>query len=345
MRATRLLIMPALGLALAAGLVAAEALAQQKAPAGKPITIAMAVTPPNLVHIPPYLARDLGYFKEEGLDVQIISFEGGIGSLRTVLANAADIALSSGNPIIISRAKGAPIRAIYSAAPRLEAALVVSGDIREPKDLKGRKIGIQEVGGFADILTKRVLLMHGIKFNEVQFISTSTAGRIPALLTGQVDTGIMHVEQAIRALKRKPSLRTLVRYWEAFPDWWYNGFAAHEQRLRGTPDVIAGALRAMIKANRFIYRNKEKALEFGTEYTGYTVEELEPTLDQFIKGKVFSVNDGLPERSLMFNVDQMIRVGNIPKDKRPTYDFLADRGPVNAALEKLGRWTDDPKWQ
>ena len=70
------------------------------AEAAKKLVLAMAVTPPNLVHIPPYLAKDLGYFKEEGLDVEIVSFEGGVGSLRAMMAGSADLALTSADPPI-----------------------------------------------------------------------------------------------------------------------------------------------------------------------------------------------------------------------------------------------------
>jgi len=80
------------------------------APAAKKLTLAMAVTPPNLVHIPPYLAKDLGYFKEEGLDVEIVSFEGGIGSLRAMMAGSADLALTSGDPPILAPPRARPSR-------------------------------------------------------------------------------------------------------------------------------------------------------------------------------------------------------------------------------------------
>jgi len=108
----------------------------------KKLVLAMAVTPPNLVHIPPYLAKDLGYFKEEGLDVEIISFEGGVGSLRAMVAGSADLALTSADPPISARAQGAPIKMILSTSPLLEAVMTVQGNIKEIKDLKGKKLSV-----------------------------------------------------------------------------------------------------------------------------------------------------------------------------------------------------------
>jgi len=310
----------------------------------KKLTLAMAVTPPNLVHIPPYLAKDLGYFKEEGLEVEIVSFEGGVGSLRNLMAGGVDLALTSGDPPIFARVQGAPIKMIYSTSPRLEAVMTVQGSIKEVKDLKGKKIGIQEPNGFADIFSRRLLGRVGIKPEEVQFITTSTAGRVPALLTGQVDTGVMHVEQAIRATKRNPNLRNLVNFWEIFPDAFYNVIVAQEKTIKEKPQLIEAFVRAVIKANRYIYKNKKGTLDAAVEFTGYTHEELEPAYDQLVKGRVWSVNEGMPANMVQFNIDNLVRLGRIPADKKPTVDQVVDLGSANAALKTLGKWTDDPGW-
>ena len=310
----------------------------------KKLTLAMAVTPPNLVHIPPYLAKDLGYFKEEGLEVEIVSFEGGVGSLRNLMAGGVDLALTSGDPPIFARVQSAPIKMIYSTSARLEAVMTVQGGIKEVKDLKGKKIGIQEPNGFADIFSRRLLGRVGIKPEEVQFITTSTAGRVPALLTGQVDTGVMHVEQAIRAIKRNPNLRNLVNFWEIFPDAFYNVIVVQEKTIKEKPQQIEAFIRAVMKANRYIYKNKKGTLDAAVEFTGYTHEELEPAYDQLVKGRVWSVNDGMAQKMVEFNIDNLVRLGRIPADKKPTYEQVVDLGPASAALKTLGKWTDDPGW-
>ena len=93
-----------------------------------------------------------------------------------------------------------------------------------------------------------------------------------------------------------------------------------------------------------MYKNKDQTLDAAAEITGYGREELEPAFDQLVKGRVWSVNDGLPPKMVEFNINNQVRVGNIPADKRPTPDFVVDLGPVTAALKALGRWTDDPGW-
>lgn len=315
------------------------------AEAAKKLVLAMAVTPPNLVHIPPYLAKDLGYFKEEGLDVEIVSFEGGVGSLRAMMAGSADLALTSADPPISARAQGAPIKMIVSTSPLLEAVMTVQGNIKDVKDLKGKKIGIQEPNGFADIFSRRLLGMAKIKPDEVQFISTSTAGRVPALLTGQVDTGVMHVEQAIRAIKRNPNLRNLVNFWEVFPDAFYNVIVVQEKTLKEKRELLDGFVRAVIKASRYMYKNKKGTLDAAAEITGYSIDELDSAYDQLTKGRVFGVNDGMPRKMVQFNLDNLVQTGRLPAEKKPSYEQMVDLGPTEAALKTLGKWTDDPGWR
>ena len=315
------------------------------APAPKKLILAMAVTPPNLVHIPPYLAKDLGYFKEEGLEVEIVSFEGGVGSLRAMMAGSADLALTSGDPPVLARAQGAPIKMILSTSPLLEAVMTVRENIKEIKDLKGKKIGIQEPNGFADIFSRRLLGMAKIKPDEVQFIGTSTAGRVPALVTGQVDTGVLHVEQAIRAIKRDPNLRNLVNFWEVFPDAFYNVIVTQEKTIKEKRDLLEAFVRAVMKTNRYIYKNKKGTLDAAAEVTGYSLEELGSAYDQLTKGRVWSVNDGMPRKMVQFNIDNLVKLGRLHAEKKPTYENIVDTGPGEAALKSLGKWTDDPGWR
>lgn len=150
---------------------------------------------------------------------------------------------------------------------------------------------------------------------EAQFISTSTAGRVPALVTGQVDTDVLHIEQSVRAIKRKPSLHNRVNFWELLPDALHSVIVTSEKRMKEDPAAIAGFIRAVTRANRFSYRNKEKALDAAVEFTGYSREELDSAYDQLIKRHVWSVNDGLSGKMVQFSIENQIQVGNIPADK------------------------------
>src|SRR5262249_22154570 len=107
-----------------------------------------AVTPPSMVHLPPYVAKAMGFFDEVGLDVEIKSFEGGVGALRGGISGGLDVVATSSDPLFAAIQQGAPVKAIGTYAPKLSVVMTAAPDIKTPRDLKGRKVGIQEVGGF-----------------------------------------------------------------------------------------------------------------------------------------------------------------------------------------------------
>ena len=70
--------------------------------AAKKITIAVPVTPPNVVHLTPYVADAFGYFRDENLTVELVRFDGGVGSLRASASGAIDLAGTSAEPVVSS---------------------------------------------------------------------------------------------------------------------------------------------------------------------------------------------------------------------------------------------------
>src|SRR4030095_9398663 len=96
--------------------------AKPQAPQRK-LVIGMPVTPPNLPHIGVYLAKELGYFDEEGINVELTAFESGLQSLRGGIAGGLDLVGASSEPVITVISRGAKIRSIFSYAHKLTVVM------------------------------------------------------------------------------------------------------------------------------------------------------------------------------------------------------------------------------
>ena len=94
--------------------------------------------------------------------------------------------------------------------------MVANKDIKTLADLKGKRIGIQEPGGFADALSHAVPRVAHIHPKEVDFVSIASED-VPALVANQVDTAILHVEQVVIAQSKVPSLHAVAQLWEVQP--------------------------------------------------------------------------------------------------------------------------------
>src|SRR3972149_5850770 len=77
----------------------------ERATAATKLTLGMPTTPPNLVHITPWVALEQGFFAEEGLDVQITTFEGGVYVIRNVVSGGLDAGAGVGGSGAVAVAK------------------------------------------------------------------------------------------------------------------------------------------------------------------------------------------------------------------------------------------------
>ncbi len=257
----------------------------------------------------------------------------------------SDIVGASSEPIITVISRGAKIRTIFSYAHKLTVVMAAQESIRKPTDLRGKNLGIQEVGAFREVMTRAVLLSAGLTPQDVNYVPVSSAGYIAALMDNRIDTAILHIDQAYMARTKKASLHPLVPLWEVMPSYWYGTFSANEELLRKDPDLFARAVAAIIKAHRFMYRNKDRTLDIASKHTGYAKEILSPAYDALAAAKVWPVNDGMPAEMVEGTISKMVEIGLLKESEKPKVEQVVDRGPANAALAKLGRWTDDPAWK
>jgi NitT/TauT family transport system substrate-binding protein len=309
------------------------------------VVFGVPVTPPNVVHIPPYVAKEMGFFAENNIEAEFVTFEGGTQTLRGSVAGGLDITGTSADPAIIAAARGAGTKVVGSYSHKLSQSMLVQGDIKSCKDLKGRKIGIQEVGAFNEVMSRAVMASCGLTQKDVQYIPVSTKGRVPGLLSGQIDTAILHVDQALVAKKKKADLNILVNLWETLPKWVYAAYIAPEKEIGSNRQLYVDIMATLIKANRFIYNNKAKIVEIATKYTQQDADVISQTYDLLANAGAWPVNDGLPRDMVEWTINKQVELGTIKAEEKPTYEKLIDVSVVQAALSKAGgRLTGDKRW-
>jgi NitT/TauT family transport system substrate-binding protein len=316
---------------------AAAIAAPGSANAADKLIVAMPTTPPNIVHMPVHIANDLGLFKKYGLEIKVVELAGGVYTYRAMVAGSADVASASGPFSIVGRAKGANTKAILANMPKLEASMVVDKNIKTMADLKGKRIGIQEPGGFADVLARGVLRAAKIDPKDVHFVSIATED-VPALVAGQVDTAMLHVEQEIIAQQKIPTLHAIARMWEIQPNNLYNVMAVQEKLIKDKPAALKAYVKGHIEATRLIYTDRAKVLPIMIKYTKLSKDVIEKSLDLMVQKCIWDANHGLGPKKVNATAALMERVGNIPKGKKPKYEDIVDLSFAKEAIKELGEW-------
>lgn len=320
-----------------AALAAALTLAATAAQAQEKVVIGLPTSPPNVVHMPVIIAKDLGLYKKAGLDVETVSLGDGTKVYRALLAGNIDFGLTPGAPTIIGRANGATVKALSANLPKFEASMIVRANVKTMADLKGKRIGIQEPGGFADILSRSVLRAAKIDPKEVNFVSIASED-VPALVANQVDTAILHVEQEMLAKSKVPDLHAVGRMWELQPKTLYTFLSATEKTLKTKPDVTEKVVAATIEATRIMYSDKARVLPIMVKETGYSEKIISESYDFLVKNCIWDANSGLSKERVDFTANLMTKVGNIKPGKTPSYDDVVDASFAKKAIATMGEW-------
>lgn len=312
----------------------------------KKLTFGNPATPPSLVHLPVYTALEFGFFHEVGLEVDIQGLDSAPTALRWAAAGRLDVAGSSAASLIVAIAQGAPLKAIGTYAPRLSVVMTSRPDIRKVEDLRRRKIGVQEMGGFLDIMTRLLLSTAGLTEKDVQYVDVSPAALVSALVQGRIDAAILPIDQYYNATRQKPDLVALARMWEVAPEWWSSAVVASEQQIKKNPNALVDFLTAVVKAQRFMYQERERTIDVGVKYTKQPREVVARTYDELIGGRVWSVNDGMPASALEYTINKLVEMGAIKPDQRPAYQRLVERTMVDKAVQRNGGpLLGDSRWR
>jgi len=150
-----------------------------------------------------WVAKDLKLFDKHGLDVDLVMITGGARSVATLLSGSSQFATGSGTAPLIATARGSDIKLIAASYNKFPYSFIVKPEIRTPKDLRGKKIGILNFGGSNDLALQLALKEWGLKQQEVTvLIGGDAPTRLAALMSGRVDAAILappHLTKGVQA--------------------------------------------------------------------------------------------------------------------------------------------------
>jgi ABC-type nitrate/sulfonate/bicarbonate transport system substrate-binding protein len=302
------------------------------------VKIAVPVTPPNVVHLPPYVAQELGYFKDENLTVELVRFEGGVGALKAMVAGGVNLAGTSTEPAVNAISQGVEVKVVGSYSPNISQVFAVRGNvIKTTADLKGKRIGVQESGAFADALSRAYLKKIGIDAKDVNFVRTTTAGRVEELRNpaGSVDTAILHVDQTLTVRKTAPNVAVLANMWDVLGDYQYAVYAVPAKEA--TSATTECMLRAIMRANRAMYEPALRAriLDMAVRETKEDRDVVEAAYQTLETGKAWPQNEMVVRKNVEGTVQSLLENKQI--DKTVAYEQIVDLTLANRIVAQLGK--------
>src|ERR1051325_10668554 len=134
----------------------------------KLVSVNVSIGSPIVALAPYVIAKENGYFRQEGIQPQFILMQSSVASKAIV---TRDIDFNTlGSPTINSAIAGLPIRGIFANGNRTNMYLVVSKEIQNVEDLKGKRIGVGGIGDLGQVGTMRFMRSKRMDPKDVTFI-------------------------------------------------------------------------------------------------------------------------------------------------------------------------------
>src|SRR5215471_12817764 len=264
------------------------------------------------------VAQQKGYMKEEGLDERVI-FVAPTTSIQAMLGGDVQFT-GAGSSALVSMARGnTPLKVVVATNDRVLQWLVTRPEVTNPKELKGKKIATTGVGAIATFMAKQVLTKHGLDANkDVNYLDVGQGNQLTALLGGGFDAAILSVEQRYVALDK--GMREMFFMGNEVKNSW-GTLATTDKLIKENPRIVAGFVRATIKALRYLRHDKEGTVSAMLKFSGVSRQQATRVYDDIIG--TFTSNgvvDEETQRNDLAIIRQVVNTSETLPNAR-AYDF------------------------
>ncbi|MET0691286.1 MAG: ABC transporter substrate-binding protein [Candidatus Binatia bacterium] len=191
------------------------------------------------------VARDRGYYRQEGLDAQLIVMPSALGTQALLGGNVKFS--TAGGAGLLPILRGAPIRFMFTTFSRPMFWLYSRSDIRSVENLKGKKVGVSSLGSGPDSLLREILKKHGLDGGRdvaIMPVGSGTA-RFFALQAGTVEAAMLSIPANLMA--QDAGFRELVSFIDQ--EWieLQGTINVTDQLLGSDPTLVEKFIRATLK--------------------------------------------------------------------------------------------------
>jgi ABC-type nitrate/sulfonate/bicarbonate transport system substrate-binding protein len=205
----------------------------------------------------PWIAKEKGFFTNNGVDAELIYTSGAL-SMQALLGGSVDLVLGSIFDPLSAIAAGGDIIVLGSFNNSPPYVMAARPDVRDVKDLKGRKVGVRSLTGPATATTQFMLEEIGLDSKrDVNIVRVGgTAARLVALKDGHIDAAL--IDEAVAQRAKESGLNII--HLKGIPQI-HTGAYAKRSGLQQRQGAIGSAMRALREAAVYMKTNKSGTVQ------------------------------------------------------------------------------------
>ena len=298
----------------------------------------------QLIYLPTTLAKELGFYREEGIDAELADFAGGAKALQSLVGGSADVVSGFYDHTIQMAADGRQYVAFVSMLRFPGMVIATSpqraGTVVRVADLKGRVVGVTSAGSSSQMLLTYLLQRNGVAADAVSVTSIGTAATaVAAMEYGKVDAGVMADPSFTMVAKRNPGvrvladLRTLEGVKEAFGTDTYPASVLYSSAgwVQANRDTAARLARAIVRTLDWMQTHTPEEIAakapkaFRGDDDALYIEALKASMPMFSPDGRMSAEGAEVVRTLLAGSLEKVRTATIDLSKTFTNEFIHGR--------------------
>jgi ABC-type nitrate/sulfonate/bicarbonate transport system substrate-binding protein len=273
---------------------------------------------------PLWVAKDLGFFEKNGLDVDLVLIQSGPRSVSALLSGEMPVINTGANSAIAANLGGSKepvvIATFYNT---LVFSVMGKPELGNIKSLKGKVVGVTQSGSLSDFTARLVLSQAGlVPQRDVRLLPTGDYnGMIVSMSKGIVDAGVVSPPSTLKA--RKMGFREILDVGASGVEYAGTSMATTRSFARESPDVPRRVVKALVEAIHLLKTDKTESLRVLAHWTKTQERDVLDELYETYSGK-YLLRTPLPsEKGIQAVLDSLSDRVPTAKSAKPQ-DFFDD---------------------
>ena len=291
--------------------------------------VRVSVTNPNMSFLPAGVALKKGFFRDEGLDVEIIRMNTP-NTVTALVTGDLGYTLLFGS-VIRAALRGMPIRALASLLDSPTHAIVAKPEYKSVKELRGKTVAIGNYGGTDDVAGRLMFKHFGLDPDkDLKLIAFGPdRARLAAVKENLAEVAV--VAPPGDAMGKQMGFTILARAYDVF-NFPFIGIGANLKTIKERPVEVKKFVKALLRANRFIRENKQGAVDVLVDWGKVDRDQALASYDSTVK--VFNADGNIPQEGLRLVIDQAKAELKVTKDV--PLSEIVELAPLREAQKELG---------
>jgi NitT/TauT family transport system substrate-binding protein len=202
-----------------------------------------------------WIAAQKGYFQAEGLNAEIL-FTRTVTGVQAMISGELEFVATGCPELFRAKRSGFDLRVVGDFAPINVYLIASRKEITDPKQLKGKKVGVNQFLDTSHVSARFALRHAGVDPDSVTFIQVgSTPERFAALRAGTIDGAVQAA--LFKPVLAQQGLNNLISLYDMKIPYCSGGFAASAETLKKYPRLVEATMRAVVRGHAFLGKGPE----------------------------------------------------------------------------------------